>query len=268
MTKKPNVPLTKLVRAEDVEAPLVHAWQFMDLEQDEQRQVDQLRDDVLQKMKKELEPVLTRQTAILKREAYEEAKQTGYEAGYQAGFEAGQAQGLEKAETTAKAELAPRVQQVEGILNALQTPQQLIAAEVFGLVAQIAVTLAEKIVGQAIELDRQKLIHYVEQAVALLPEVDAKTEVEVHPDDLKTLQYYQQTQSNDWLLKANSQLTPGSCRVKRQQSIVHSDWRARLHELLDETQLVISQIQQGVEDELAQQTGDQESPSSNTPLSK
>jgi flagellar assembly protein FliH len=250
MTNKPKASensgasgITKVLSAVDVSAPAVHKWQFVDLEQDAKQQLDSVRAEILEKLKKEIQPKLAQQTAILKREAYEDAKQQGYEAGYQAGFETGQALGIEKAQQAAKEALAPKVAKMEQVLAELIKPQSYIESLVFEQVAQIAIALAEKITEQAISVDKSKIIRFIEQAVALLPDEQAQIDVELHPEDFEFIQFYQEKPSKEWVLKSNPALQPGDCRVKKLNSVVHYRWRERLDVLLSQTEaLVVSQL--------------------------
>lgn len=237
---QPAKPITRLLSAKDIPSPQVHAWQFVNLEQEEKKRELEIRSAVYEQIQRELEPQITRQTAILKREAYEEAKQAGYEEGYQAGFETGQAQGLEKAQKTAQEALAPQVQTMESILNYLVRPQAEIEQAVYRQVVQIALALAESITEQAIQADPGVLIHFVEQAVAILPEEDASLDVEVSPQDLELIQYYQQQQAPHWQLKGNAKLEPGTCRIKYQNSVVNHNWKARLQALIEKTQFLVA----------------------------
>lgn len=248
--------VTRLVRAQEVKLPEVHAWQFIDLEKEEQKREQEIRSEVYEQIQRELQPQITRQTAILKREAYEEAKQSGYEDGYQAGFEAGQAQGLEKAENTAQAELAPKVAMLEKVLASLVQPQQLIENKVFVQLAEMTIMLAERIINDAVIADPQRITRFIEEAVALLPEAEAKIDVELHPDDFNVVSYYQQQNAKPWTLIATAQISPGTCRVKRLNSVVNHNWKQRVAKLLTDTeQLALSLVDSDVlEDDASSST--------------
>lgn len=241
--------LTRLVRAEEVKNPEVHAWQFINLEQDEKQKEQLVRSEVYERIQRELEPQISKQTAILKREAFEEAKQAGFEEGYQAGFETGQSQGIEKAEQSAKAEITPKVQRLESILTDLTQPQELLTEKVFQQLAELAIKLAERMVEETLDLDKQRIIQFVEQAVALMPEGEAQIEVDLHPDDLSLVTYYQQQTEQSWQLKPNKNIKPGTCRVKKLNSVVNHNWHTRLDTLLADTQqLVKSMVSQADDD--------------------
>lgn len=241
--------ITKVLSADQVSSPEVHKWQFLDLEQDARQQLDGLRAEVLEQIKQEIQPKLAQQTAILKREAYEEAKQQGYEAGYQAGFETGQTLGIEKAKQQAEQVLQPKVAQLEQIMQSFTQPQQYIENRVYEQVAQISIMLAEKLTEQVFAVDKSKLLHFIEQAVALLPDEDAQIDIELHPDDLETVQFYQTSHHSDWQLKVNAKLSPGDCRVKKLNSVVDYRWRERLAQFVEQMdQLVESQLVPELED--------------------
>jgi flagellar assembly protein FliH len=237
-----DVKLTRLVRAQDVATPQVHTWQLMDLAQEEKQRELKIRSEVYEQIQRELQPQITRQTAILKREAYEEAKQAGYEDGYQAGFETGQAQGLEKAERVAAEALKPQVERLEQVFDALAQPHALIEQAVFDQLAQMALMLAERLVEHALAVDSQKMIAFVKQAVALLPDEKAQIEVELNPQDFELVQFYQTQHKTGWQLVAREQIAPGTCRVKCLNSVVNHNWKQRLTTLLSDSDDLIASL--------------------------
>lgn len=258
--------VTRVLQAGDIKSPDVHKWQFVDLERDARKQLDSVRADVLEKIKQEMQPQLAKQAAILKREAYEEAKQQGYEAGYQAGFETGQTLGIERAEQQALETLKPKVARLESILDSLRHPYGLISSNIYEQLGSVAIKLAERITEEAFAIDKSKLLAFIEQAVLLLPDDQADIEIELHPDDLELVSYYQAEHSKGWLIKTNAKLHMGECRVKKLNSIVHHQWRERLANLLAQTEPMVlaSQLadnaetstQASVPSNAASQTGD------------
>ncbi|UQB41686.1 hypothetical protein JX580_08385 [Thiomicrospira microaerophila] len=232
-------PISRVMQAGEVKSPDIHKWQFVDLASDAKKQLESVRADVLEKIKQEIQPKLAKQTAILKREAYEEAKQQGYEEGYLAGFETGQTVGIERAEQQALETLKPKVERLEAAFNSLRHPYSLISSDIYQQLVTVAMKLAERITEEAVTIDKQKVLHFIEQAVQLLPDDQAEIEVELNPEDLELVRFYQAESSKGWVIKANSKLQVGECRVKKLNSIVHHQWRARLDELLLETEALV-----------------------------
>jgi flagellar assembly protein FliH len=234
--------LTKLVTADQVKSPEVQAWQFINLEQDQKNQEQKIRSEVYRQIQRELEPQISKQTAILKKEAYEEAKQAGYEDGYQAGFETGQAQGIEKAQQAAKEALEPKVARLESILEQMAQPQSEISALVFEQVAEVALMLAQKLVEEVIEADSTRIIRFVEEAVAKLPDPDAQITLELNPEDLGVIEYYQQQHGRQWRLVSNPNLEAGTCRAKSLSSVINHNWKQNLTVLFEQTQSLITHL--------------------------
>lgn len=237
-----NEEVGKLLRAEEVKQPEVHAWQFIDLEVEGNKKQQEIDEAIYQRVKKELEPQLTRQAAILKKEAFEEAKQEGFEEGYQAGFSTGQTQGLEKAKETARETLEPQVEIFSQILEQLARPQELVADKVFLQLAKMSLLFAEKLVGEAIEANPQRIARIVAEAVALLPNPEAQVGVELNPEDLALVEYYQQENSKDWNLSANAKLARGVCKVKSLDTVVIDDWQEKLQEMLSKANLLVEDL--------------------------
>lgn len=234
--------LTKLVRADQVKTPEVQAWQFINLEQDQKQQELKIRSEVYRQIQQELEPQISKQTAILKKEAYEEAKQAGFEDGYQAGFETGQTQGLEKAQQTAKDSLEPKVARIESLLNELAQPQKLVTLKVFDQLANLALMLAEKLVEETIQADKKRIIRFVEEAVAKLPDEEAQITLELNPDDVSVLEYYQKQHSKNWKLVSNPALEVGTCRAKSLNSVIHHNWKQNLTSFFEQTDALITSL--------------------------
>lgn len=238
-SKEKTKPITRVVQAGDLKSPEVHKWQFVDLASDAKKQLDAVRADVLEKIKLEIQPKLAKQTAILKREAYEEAKQQGYEEGYQAGFETGQSIGIERADQQAFELLGPKVERLDSILSSLSRPYDLISADIYEQLASVAIKLAERITENAMEVDREKVLHFIEQAVQLLPNDSAEIEVEVNPEDLELVRFYQQGESKGWVVKANPKLQLGECSVRKLDSVVHHQWRVRMKKMLAQAESLV-----------------------------
>lgn len=234
--------ISKLMSADQVKAPEVLAWHFSDLEQEQKQQAQKIRDEVYQQIQRELEPQISRQTAILKREAYEEAKQAGYEEGYRAGFETGQAQGIETAQKTAKDALQPKVERLDAILSQLIAPQKQVSSEVFVQMAQFCLLVSQRLVEGLIEVDTTRIVRFVEEAIAHLPEPDAPLTVELHPDDVSIVEYYSEQQGRHWQLISNSDLLPGTCRVKSLNSVIQHNWRENQAELFKQVEALIREI--------------------------
>lgn len=135
--------------------------------------------------------------------------------------------------------LKPKVERLESILDSLRHPYGLISSSIYEQLGTVAIKLAERITEEAVAIDKSKLLAFIEQAVLLLPDEQADIEIELHPDDVELVNYYQAEHSRGWLIKTNAKLQVGECRVKKLNSIVHHQWRERLANLLAQTEPMV-----------------------------
>ncbi|WP_173290961.1 FliH/SctL family protein [Thiosulfativibrio zosterae] len=237
-----ELPEAKLLRADQLGRlgnPEVKAWRFSDLAQDEVKEQQELRADVLARVRKEIAPEVSRQTTLLKKEAFEKAHKEGYDAGFQQGLAQGKQQAYDEAVLKADAELKPQVERLLSLLDFLKSPYGAIEQQVFKSFADLAVALAEKLVKAQIAESTDWVIKAVQDSVDLLPEDTATLEIELNPQDIDLVSKYQADFDKTWVLKRNPDMPLGSCRVKQNFSVVENIWQKRLAELLDETHQVI-----------------------------
>lgn len=240
-----ELPEAKLLRAESLSRlgnPEVKAWRFSDLEQDDVKEQQELRADVLARVRKEIAPEVNRQTTLLKKEAFEKAHKEGYDAGFQKGLEQGKKQAYEEAQQKADAQLQPQVERIISLLSFLKRPYQALEQQVVQSYADLAITLAEKMIKDHARDSEAWVVEAVKASVELLAESSAPIEIELNPQDIDIITKYQNDFDQAWLLKKNADLPLGSCRVKQDFSIIDNIWQERLADLLKETRHVIQQI--------------------------
>lgn len=246
-----ELPEAKLLRANQLERlgnPEVKAWRFSDLAQDEVKEQQELRADVLARVRKEIAPEVSRQTTLLKKETFEKAHKEGYDAGFQQGLAQGKQKAYEEAALKADAELKPQVERLLSLLDFLKSPYRSIEQQIFKSFADLSVVLAEKLVKTQIAESTDWVIKAVQDSVDLLPEDTATLEIELNPQDIDLVSKYQQDFDKTWVLKRNPEMPLGSCRVKQNFSVVENIWQKRLAELLDETHQTIKHtVQQSPE---------------------
>lgn len=246
-----KLPTAKVLRSDEVKSPEVHTWKFVDLAQDKNLAEEKLREAMYQRIQRELEPKFQQQATLLKKEAFEEAKQDGFEAGYQAGFETGQVQGLEKAQESVKETLAPKIERLNSLVSEIVNPYQFISQQVFEQLAQISIALAEKLVGDHFQAKPEMIVQLVEKSIAVLPNPEAHLTLELNPADIELIDYYYQQQPpRNWQMQPNPALEQGSCVVKSLDTLVASNWREQLAELLAGTDNLAKSLVQNAQPDL------------------
>lgn len=234
------LPHAQLLRAKDLGSPAITPWQFADLEEEEQKQENKVRDEVVQQMRREAAPELQRQTTILKKKAYETAHQEGYDAGFQKGLELGKAEAKEQVLAEERAALSPKIEQIESVLNQLKKPFQVLEDSIYEQLISLSTHIAEQFLKQKIEADPHWILEAVKASIDLLPESDVVLEISLHPDDIAVITEYKEQFSENWSIKPTPDLPKGSCRVRQDFSVVEHCWKTQLADYIQSAQSGLS----------------------------
>ncbi|KUJ71643.1 FliH/SctL family protein [Thiomicrospira sp. WB1] len=240
--KDENLPVATVLPAEEVPEPDIKAWQFTDFEQEAQQQAKEHKVEVTQQLRREIEPRIRKETQLLKKEAYDSAKKEGYDAGFEQGQQEGRQQAFDQAKQEADAALAPKVESLSTLLETMAAPYQSLSNQVFETLADLSIELASRLVALEVDQHQAWLKQAIEEAVAQLPEDDARIEVHLNPQDYDTVAEQVDLSTRNWTLKSVERIEPGTCEVKQNNSIVVNDWRTRLEQLLGDTQALAAQL--------------------------
>lgn len=232
---KNEVPVSELLRAKEVEVAdnEVKPWHFEDLGKLEVKQQDQAKEELSVELRDELKAELIRQTSIIKKEAFLKAQKEGYEAGYQDGLEKGKVEAIKKTEQEAEVVLSAQVKSLQNLLESMSTPYNEISQDVFVSLAHLVAQLSAQVIQRSVEQNSRWIVECIQEAIEQLPESESKLTIELNEKDLVVVQKYLEISQHAWVLKANTELRSGTCRVKQDFSIVTNDWEERLSQLMD-----------------------------------
>lgn len=228
-------PQATVVSAETLTVSDVKPWKFENFDQKEVEASQAVRQEVIERLRKEVEPELQEQATIIKRQAFEEAQQQGFDEGFKQGVQAGKLEGRSQAEKDAETILKPQVQALRELSEFMVTPYQALSEQVLKQLTHISLAVAEKLV--KVEVDRQKdwVLKAVEKAVETLPRSSSPLEIRVNADDKALLEKYTNEHEKSWILQVDESLERGSCKVHQGSSTVVNDWREQLKQLIDES---------------------------------
>lgn len=196
----------------------------------------------------------------IRREAYNEGleqgrvegRQQGYKEGFAAGHEEGQAQGvaagteegyqvgLQQGEAAGAAQAQSRIDHSVAQLSLLlQNLNQHIAQRDQQL-PQVLVNLVEqvcqRVVGQELQQGAAAILHFIEHALAQLPDGEAQVKVFISQDDAAHLQASLEANGQSLNYQIDSQLNAGECRLESEHSLVEYSAPEHLQQLLTEVQ--------------------------------
>lgn len=149
-------------------------------------------------------------------EGFEEGKKAGYDAGFQQGQEAGQTQGLSDGQQRIDAQ----IQRVQALLATLDTPLQAQEALLATLVTEMAIEVAQAVVGHQISSEPQTIQLAISEAVAALPEASGQLMVYVASEDYEIAQRFAEQQPTRVTVAADASIAAGGCKVVTDTSVV------------------------------------------------
>ena len=120
-TKIDEVPqeVASIISASEVATPEVHTWAMQNFVKEVDSQVQAREREVYSQIEKKLQPEINRQTEILKKEAYEEAKKAGFDAGYDEGKKLGEQEARDITIAEAETQLSAKIECLEALLTSL-----------------------------------------------------------------------------------------------------------------------------------------------------
>ncbi|GHD76821.1 FliH/SctL family protein [Vogesella fluminis] len=165
---------------------------------------------------------------------HQEAWQTGYDAGLRAGMQAGEERGRAEGAERALLEAQQQFQQYWQPLSALQQSfeQELsqLGAQLSQEVLALAVSFAEKVIGEVVRHDPAVLRSLLTEVLDTLADSVAQVRVQAHPDELATLQAFLGEQYPQWRMQwqADATLTRGGCRIETPSASIDLTLESRL----------------------------------------
>ncbi len=136
-------------------------------------------------------------------EGLPQGREEGYQQGHQEGIEAG------------GVEVKTQVEQLQGIVDAMQSPLNEIDEVVADEIVTLAIALAQQIIRREIHTDPGQVIGVARDALKILPVSADKPKIWLHPEDIALIN--QQLSSEEvasYQLMEDGALSRGGCRVE------------------------------------------------------
>lgn len=169
-------------------------------------------------------------------EMCEAARQEGHAEGASQGRDEGRrqgyAEGLEQGLAAGRTEIEARLQQLDGLLQQLQTPLEQQRELLENTLIKLVVELAEAAVKAELSVNIEHLLQSVREALAQLPEGSGEVVLNVHPEQRAALSPLVETEK--LVLVADESLTVGSCRVDSGSCRVDYQVEQRFRQVADQ----------------------------------
>lgn len=264
LDEQEDLPQATVISSDAFNAPEVKAWKFANLEEQAKQEHQKIRDDVLEKLRKEVEPQVREQSILIKRQAFEEAQKKGYEEGFQQGVKAGRLEGKSQAQKEAEERLVPQVKSLQELAEFMVTPYQRITEQVFAQLAALSIEIAKKVVEKEIAQHEDWVLEAVKKSVERLPNEVEPIEVHLNPEDKQIVETYAEDSRTNWVLISDENIPTGSCKVKQNASTLVNDWREQLETLLEETYAIAEKLSEPEETPTSEDAPAKTSPDTQT----
>ncbi len=161
---------------------------------------------------------------------YDAGLQAGTQAGMQAGEERGRAEGAERALLEAQQQFQQYWQPLATLQQSFEQELSLLGAQLSQEVLALAVSFAEKMIGEVVRHDPAVLRSLLTEALDSLADSVAQVKVQTHPDELATLQAFLGEQYPQWRMQwqADASLTRGGCRIDTPSAVIDLTLESRL----------------------------------------
>lgn len=162
---------------------------------------------------------------------YNQAQQDGYAAGLEAGRREGEEAALSAAEAARQEALAGIATLTAAWREALAALDQTVAEQTL----DVALEVAAQVIGSTVNVQRERLLPIVREALQALPLHHGHISAHVHPDDLATLQegVGQLGTTDPIKCLADPTLSPGSCMLRAGHSEIDASLDTRWRRVLE-----------------------------------
>ncbi len=158
-------------------------------------------------------------------EGYKQGLQEGYQAGLRSGQEEGQQQILKQQQ--------PTVAQLQMLVNEFQHSLDALDSVMVERLAQLALTAARKVLGQAPIGEGTALIQQIRLLLQQEPMFSGKPQLRVHPSVLPLVEKHlgATLELHGWRLIPDPDIHPGGCKVTAMEGDLDASLATRWHEL-------------------------------------
>ncbi|QWA09067.1 flagellar assembly protein FliH [Sodalis ligni] len=167
--------------------------------------------------------------ADAQRNGFDEGFKQGRQDGYQAGLRAGQEEGRQQIFQ----EQQPAVAQLQLLVSEFQHTLDALDSVMAERLAQLALTAARKVLGQAPVGEGTAMLRQIQQLMQQEPMLSGKPQLHVHPSlvPLVEKQLGATLDLHGWRLIPDTDVHPGGCKVTAQEGDLDASLATRWHEL-------------------------------------
>jgi len=159
-----------------------------------------------------------------------EAHKEGFERGKKEGFSYGHKEALE----VGRKQLRDKMQAMDRIFHALETPFKQLDEQVEQELITLAIAIVKQLVRREMKIDSSQILGVVQEAINILPVSSRNVRLVLNPDDAVVVrEVYASTETElGWVIVEDPILARGGCRVLTDTSLVDATLESRLASLI------------------------------------
>lgn len=188
-----------------------------------------------------IQPITAEQLAEIteaaEREGFLKGQQQGYEKGYSEGKDQGYNEGKRLAEEERVAQEAEFESVKERFMQLAETLNDPITEQDNHLEQMLLNTissLTKSIVQRELQTDSSHTLQLIQKSLGALPIGAKNITMILNPDDLALVETWAEERGHQWAFRADSDMSPGGCKLATSQSFVDFSVEKRLAEVLKE----------------------------------
>ncbi|NQZ38958.1 MAG: flagellar assembly protein FliH [Moritella sp.] len=193
------------------------------------------------------QPMTAEELDAIRQAAYEDGYNEGKEQGYQDGLASGTTEGLSQGEAQGQEQglaqgLADGQQQIadkaavwEQLQTQMHTPLAAVNSEVENELIRVATGLAEELIKTEVTFNHDILLQTLKLALDVLPVLEQKITITLHPDDLAVINEYYATEEcvkRGWVLISEPMMKQGDLVINNEVSSVELLMEQRIKQMM------------------------------------
>ena len=158
------------------------------------------------------------------------ARAEGFEQGRREGQAFGHREGVEQG----RADVAGRVQRLDGLMAALDRPFERLDEQVEQAIVTLVISMVRQLIRREVRLDPGQIVGVVREALGILPVGARNIRVVLHPDDAELVReaYALGDHDQTWQIDEDPVIQRGGCRIHTETSQVDATLDSRLNSLI------------------------------------
>lgn len=194
------------------------------------------------------EKVTLSELEAIRESAYEEGFAQGKQDGYAFGLNEGQQKGFNEGVDKGQTEVRAQIERLVSVLDDLSSPLNQKHSELANWITELSLKVAETVLAQEVNTDRQLISQSLSEVVSQLPESASGIEIRLNPIDAEVAsEWLLQSNLKDCQVVADESVTAGGCLVNSDNTRIDNSLEYRLEKVAEDLKSHLSAALNGID---------------------